>query len=723
MSNEDSSLQILIDVKARLDDITKTTKSLVDLTKQTKEAGDEAGKFGSMLKQGLGIDLARRGVDLLVGSFRELVGESIRMAGQIRDTSEALSMTTEAYQVLGVVLQDVGADMGSLNEVVARQTRSMQDARKEAGTAAEAYRKLGLDVGKLEGMTVERRLEAIGKSILDAKDQTAAFGAASDILGSRNIPQLVSAMKKLAGEGYDNIAASAKAAGLIMEKETIAKLDDATKKIEKMKRAATIAVGGVAGDVVDSGMLDTLGSGGGWAWNKFKGLGQGIGSFAANTLNTWQGLPETSLREIQAQDEATRRQIAEADAAAAQRTADAKSKAAELEAKNLKRIQDAELELGRAKQQRSFNESRSDLTDETRAKKHLQWLDFEIDATRRLMDLLRTLPLRTGESRESRAATIEQLGNDLMAMNADSKFSKTGLPASDAGNSSFRTRKGSMRHKNSMYAADGVEDPAVNDGYMSMGEGLDAGAADWVSSLGSQGEQVAAAMQSTIGASVSAISDGIYGWITGTQSFGDVLQNLGATILQTLLQTIVQMGVQWVITGVIGKTVMMGLSALGSVLRTKETGETIAAESAKAPVLAANAATASAGSFGMSAVIGIALLIALMAAFAGGREKGGPVQAGSTYLVGEKRPELFVPNTSGTILPYVPQATPASAATAAPGVASSMGFSGGAAAGKPSRVVVVDNRKVADQLRDDPSFHTIIQEIITSDPRSFGIAT
>ncbi|RWE75250.1 phage tail length tape measure family protein [Mesorhizobium sp.] len=36
------------------------------------------------------------------------------------------------------------------------------------------------------------------------------------------------------------------------------------------------------------------------------------------------------------------------------------------------------------------------------------------------------------------------------------------------------------------------------------------------------------------------------------------------------------------------------------------------------------------------------------------RANGGPVQAGKPYIVGEKRPELFVPNRSGTILPSVP---------------------------------------------------------------------
>src|SRR3990167_5388033 len=38
------------------------------------------------------------------------------------------------------------------------------------------------------------------------------------------------------------------------------------------------------------------------------------------------------------------------------------------------------------------------------------------------------------------------------------------------------------------------------------------------------------------------------------------------------------------------------------------------------------------------------------------REAGGPVAAGKPYVVGEKRPEVFVPEQNGTVVPSVPQA-------------------------------------------------------------------
>lgn len=39
------------------------------------------------------------------------------------------------------------------------------------------------------------------------------------------------------------------------------------------------------------------------------------------------------------------------------------------------------------------------------------------------------------------------------------------------------------------------------------------------------------------------------------------------------------------------------------------------------------------------------------AVFGGGKALGGPVDAGTSYLVGERGPEMFVPNTGGTIVP------------------------------------------------------------------------
>lgn len=52
--------------------------------------------------------------------------------------------------------------------------------------------------------------------------------------------------------------------------------------------------------------------------------------------------------------------------------------------------------------------------------------------------------------------------------------------------------------------------------------------------------------------------------------------------------------------------------------------------------------------------------------FGGARAGGGPVSAGQAYVVGENRPELFVPSQNGTIIPNVPRSVGGSAFTFSP---------------------------------------------------------
>lgn len=64
----------------------------------------------------------------------------------------------------------------------------------------------------------------------------------------------------------------------------------------------------------------------------------------------------------------------------------------------------------------------------------------------------------------------------------------------------------------------------------------------------------------------------------------------------------------------------------------------------------ANILGTSEASGGAGGLVG-SLMSSLLPQFGGARAGGGPVAAGKAYLVGEKRPELFVPGRSGTIIP------------------------------------------------------------------------
>jgi hypothetical protein len=73
------------------------------------------------------------------------------------------------------------------------------------------------------------------------------------------------------------------------------------------------------------------------------------------------------------------------------------------------------------------------------------------------------------------------------------------------------------------------------------------------------------------------------------------------------------------------------------------------------------------------------------------RESGGPVKRGQPYIVGEKRPELFVPDQNGSIVPFVPEV---------PTVASSAGDGGISIAYAPTYNVTGSGPEL-DRLRSE----------------------
>ena len=212
-----------------------------------KETRKEAEGFMAVLGQGLGIgtgmELARRGVDLLRDTLEETVGDAFRLAEEIRDQSEALQMSGEAYQVLKRELAAGSVEVGRLTVAITTQNQSLAAAREGAGAAAEAYKALRLNAAEVESLSPDQRLATVARATLNATDKTRAFQAAGQILGSRGLPQLLNALKGLATDGYDKVAEAAKNAGQVMSDDTAQRLDQAKKNIERFKVSATVTTG------------------------------------------------------------------------------------------------------------------------------------------------------------------------------------------------------------------------------------------------------------------------------------------------------------------------------------------------------------------------------------------------------------------------------------------------------------------------------------------------
>lgn len=147
---------------------------------------------------------------------------------------------------------------------------------------------------------------------------------------------------------------------------------------------------------------------------------------------------------------------------------------------------------------------------------------------------------------------------------------------------------------------------------------------------------------------VAGVSDAIMGAIDGTKTWGQVFAQVGRSIIAGLINVVVQ----WIAN-------MTIIAALKRLFGVKDNAQAAQSAAAWAPA----AIAASIASYGTAALIGTSAYVlslgtgtALTAAMSagagvGGFAQGGRPPVGQVSIVGERGPELFVPNTAGSIIP------------------------------------------------------------------------
>lgn len=165
----------------------------------------------------------------------------------------------------------------------------------------------------------------------------------------------------------------------------------------------------------------------------------------------------------------------------------------------------------------------------------------------------------------------------------------------------------------------------------STGDQMQAAITGLEDQFGTTAQGIARSFTSVIGSAVDSVSQGIEGLIMGTMTWSDALRNVARTMLTSVVQAISRMFAEWI--------AKRALAAIKNMLFSEQEGATDAA--AKAP----GALMSSISSYGIAAAIGLAALIAAMAAIGGGFKAGGYTGDGSPDAVAGvvHRGEFVVP--------------------------------------------------------------------------------
>ena len=690
---DDAVVQVLLQVKGQLEGLTQAqaeTKNLQnalrDLASAGKQAQADAGSGGMLnsimfgLGAGAGIGSITSAIQMLKSTTVDLIGAAVNSAQQIKNQSEDLGIGAQAYQVLAMAAEHSAVPITKVNMALAEFKKNIDEAA-DGGGKASIFEKLGLNPEALATMPLDQAFAAYANAIANATDQSEAFNDNIALLGQRNGPQMLAVLRSIANGGFDEMNRAMVASGEVMDDALTNRLTKLATKWEDFKTQSRNNAGSLLDILLHpNAAYDAL-------LNPEKG--------ATGPIPTIDGVN----REMQIKND---RRSAFADQGT---LAFLKSDYSSLMAN---KDYAANLPQNFEQAQLSNLHSQSDVALNLVS-------DLRSSLPKAFEDAFNRIQQKVSEGKAEFPDSVTSLFDDNSQLTGALKgVNEDGLKRIEAFNKALeenaRLKKqiaeiengpGSSAYTNIKNKTQGIEDPSKNPNYLTRTEGLTAGAMEWADSLGSQGQQVASAIHSTIGEAVNGISQGITGWISGTESFGQALSKIGSSILQTLLQTIIQMGVQWVVMHSLAAGGFISLDALQSTIIAKKATEINAANAATLPGNEANAAAASVGSFGIAAVLGLAALLAVMAAFGGFRETGGPVSAGSAYVVGEKRPELFIPHTSGTIIPSL-SGIGSRASSAGP---SSGGYAGAGGAGggssTPNVHVYVDKSAYLGALRDD----------------------
>lgn len=181
-----------------------------------------------------------------------------------------------------------------------------------------------------------------------------------------------------------------------------------------------------------------------------------------------------------------------------------------------------------------------------------------------------------------------------------------------------------------------------------VGANFEKGLVSMQDKLGTWANQVGTVLQSPIEGFNKAFATAFDKMLqTGKFNFAQ----LGLSILESVEMSFSQMVANWLTSQII-------MLALGQSSAQATIGPMSAIAAQYGAIWAAPATLATIASYGGAALAAPAEIsaatITTTALGAIPRESGGPVSKGGLYVVGEKRPELFIPSSNGTILPQVP---------------------------------------------------------------------
>jgi hypothetical protein len=235
----------------------------------------QAGLAGMSSKvKGLGQSLKSMpgiGQALSVGAVAAFAKAALSSADQIDNLANQMNMGVEAVQAYQVALGEAGLSMGELQATSMKLNKAQADALNGNAQAAESFAALGIDMKSLKGADPTRMLELVGQGLARTDGQTEATAASFRLLGESS-GKLKQVLMDLNRDGIQSTINAYKEMGLVIDAETVARLDAAEQRLSRFG-AATKNFGTQAlADIMRGIEMTGARLGGAESWTEAAGL-------------------------------------------------------------------------------------------------------------------------------------------------------------------------------------------------------------------------------------------------------------------------------------------------------------------------------------------------------------------------------------------------------------------------------------------------------------------
>lgn len=167
----------------------------------------------------------------------DLAKDSAAAGDNIDKQSQRLGMSAEAYQEWDYVLSQNGGSVDTLTTGINKLNNLLDDAKNGSKSATETFKRLGLSVEEVAGMSQEERFNALIAALQGMEDESERNAAANDILGKSytNIIPLLNSTE----EATQALKQKAHDTNMIMSDEAVASAVAYTDAMDTLQRSFT----------------------------------------------------------------------------------------------------------------------------------------------------------------------------------------------------------------------------------------------------------------------------------------------------------------------------------------------------------------------------------------------------------------------------------------------------------------------------------------------------